>query len=184
VDGSSRPAEAPPPISLEFQTLYRTEFHYVFHTLRRLGVRERELEDLTHDVMLTVHRRLAEYDRARPLRPWLWGIAYRVASDHRKLSRHRHEVTGVSVEPPDPAKGAHERIEEHQARELVLQALDTIDLEKRAVLIMHDLDGHGMPEIADALQVPLNTGYSRLRLARRDFEAAIRRIDPSAGGLP
>jgi len=37
------------------------------------------------------------------------------------------------------------------------------------------MDGIPMPEVAEALGVPLNTAYSRLRLARRDFQAAARR---------
>ena len=179
----SRPVSTASLQSLEFQTLYRAEFHYVFHSLRRLGVVERDLEDVTHDVMVTVHRRLPDYDRSRPLRPWLWGIVYRIALDQKQLSRHRHELLGVSVEPHDRARNPHQRLEQEQARELVLQALATIEMDQRAVLIMHDLDGHGMPEIAEALQVPLNTAYSRLRLGRKRFESAIRAIDPSAGSL-
>jgi RNA polymerase sigma-70 factor (ECF subfamily) len=44
---------------------------------------------------------------------------------------------------------------------------------------MHDIDGHGMPEIAQALAVPLNTCYSRLRIARELFEKAVRRLLPA-----
>ena len=56
---------------------------------------------------------------------------------------------------------------------MVLKALDALDLDKRAVLVMHELDGVAIPDVAMALSIPLNTAYSRLRLARRDFEKAV-----------
>jgi RNA polymerase sigma-70 factor (ECF subfamily) len=140
-----------------------------------MGVGRADLEDLTHDVFLAVYRRWEDFDAARAVRPWLFGFAYRIASDHRRLSRHRHEVADASSESVDGATLPDERIAEEQTRRRVLAALATIDLDRRSVLVMHDLDGHGMPEIARELAIPLNTAYSRLRLARRDFESAIRR---------
>ena len=50
------------------------------------------------------------------------------------------------------------------------------------MFVMHELDGHAAPEIADAMGIPLNTAYSRLRLARQDFAAAIKRIHAPEGG--
>jgi len=57
-----------------------------------------------------------------------------------------------------------------------MRALEELDLDRRAVFVMHDIDGHVMPDIAAALGVPLNTAYSRLRLARADFAAAVERV--------
>jgi RNA polymerase sigma-70 factor (ECF subfamily) len=166
-----------------FRSLYREHFQYVFHSLRRLGARESDLEDLAHEVFLTLHRRLADYDRSRPMRPWLFGITYRIAKDNKRLSRHHHEVGGLPFEASDGARTPEGRLEEEQTRQLVIAALSHLEIERRAVLVMHDLDGEKMPDIAEALGIPLNTAYSRLRLARRDFEAAIRRIDPNVDGL-
>ena len=90
-----------------FRTLFQTHFSYVFHTLRRLGVAARDLPDVTHDVFVTAYRRFCEYDPSRPLRPWLFGIALRLAADHRRLARHRREVSGAPIEQArDPAPSA------------------------------------------------------------------------------
>jgi RNA polymerase sigma-70 factor, ECF subfamily len=175
------PAATPPsPKPPDFRVIFDAECGYVWQTLRRLGVQERDLEDVTHDVFVTVYRRLADYDAARPIRPWLFGIAYRVASDYRRLARHRREVVtaigGDGIEPADDRPGADDHYEAAQARRVVLEALETMDIDRRAVFVMHELDGHAMPEIARALSVPLNTAYSRLRLAREQFAVAVRRI--------
>ena len=59
---------------------------------------------------------------------------------------------------------------------MVLRALERIPLRRRAVLVMHDLEEVPMAQIAVTLSIPLFTAYSRLRKARTELEAAIRRV--------
>ncbi len=165
-------AQRPP----DLPTIYRSELAYVWKTLRRLGAPLPDLEDLAHDVFVVVHRHLGDYDPARPLRPWLFGIALRVVSDFRRLQRNLREVPAERVEPVDAAPTPHERMEGTEARALLMKALDALDLDRRAVFVMHELDEVPVPEIASALSIPLNTAYSRLRLARADVAAWIVRF--------
>jgi RNA polymerase sigma-70 factor (ECF subfamily) len=65
--------------------------------------------------------------------------------------------------------------------DLGYRALDELDLAQRAVFVMHDLDGVAIPEIASMLGIPLNTAYSRLRLARTAFDRAVRRLRAKRG---
>jgi RNA polymerase sigma-70 factor (ECF subfamily) len=159
-----------------FEAIFESELPYVWHALRRLGVPERDREDLVHDVFLIVHRRLAEYDRLRPLRPWLFGIAYRRAADYRRLSRHRREVFVETSEPADAGPSAEDSVAAGEARALLGEALDLIDYDRRAVVILHDLEDVPVPEIARALSIPLRTAYSRLRVGREELTAATKRL--------
>ena len=161
--------------TVDFPSLYKQEFGYAWTTLRRLGVRESDLADLAHDFFIVVFRHLGDYDRARPVKPWLFGIAFRVVSDYRRSARFARERLGDPPEVVDRT-AADEQIAERQAREAVVRALEELDLDRRAVLVMHDLDGHPVPEIAAALTIPLATAYSRLRLAREDLGAAVKRM--------
>ena len=167
-----------PKMSVEEPTvraIYDSEFGYVFQTLGRLGVRGHEREDLVQEVFLRAFRNFAAYDRSRPLRPWLFGIALRVASDFRRLRRHGTEVGGQetdAVDESDPERSLHEG----QQRQLVWRALDQLRLDQRAIIILSDIDGVPMREIAEVLEVPLATGYSRLRLARTSFAEAVRSL--------
>ncbi len=170
-----RPRESAGQAADTFRLLYEREFEYVLRTLRRLGIRQADVEDLVHDVFVVVHRRLGDYDASRPIRPWLFGIAYRVASDHR---RRAHVQREVGVDAPDaacPAPGPEALAQTAEARELVLAALGELELPFRAALVLHDLDGCTAPEIARVLEIPLNTVYSRVRLAREKFAAAVTR---------
>jgi RNA polymerase sigma-70 factor (ECF subfamily) len=161
---------------VDFQSLYKQEFGYAWRTLRRLGVRESDLADLAHDFFIVVFRHLRDYDTSRPVRPWLFGIAFRVVSDYRRSARVVRETLGDEPEVVDRAPPVDEQIAELQAREAVMRVLDALDLDRRAVLVMHDLEGHAVPEIAAALAIPVPTAYSRLRLAREDLAAAVKRL--------
>ena len=164
--------------------VFDQNFDYVWNTLRRLGVREADLEDLVQDVFLKIHVRSADFDAARPLRPWLFGFAYRVAADYRRLARHRVEAHYASGEVVAADPAADERMEADEDRALVRRALESVELDRRAVLILHDLDEVPVPDIAGALGIPLNTAYSRLRLARAEFASAAKRLRRAQGGAP
>ena len=170
---TAEPAE--PVKARTFQDIFASELRYVWHSLRRLGIPDRDLEDLTHDVFFSVYERFTAYDAARPVKPWLFGFAFRVASDYRRKSSNRREVLGGELEARDASPTALDRLEHAEALGLARVALDSIELEKRAVFILHEIDGCAVPEIASALGVPLNTAYSRLRAARDQFQAALRR---------
>jgi RNA polymerase sigma-70 factor (ECF subfamily) len=167
-------ASVPPP---RFEQIFEAELGYVWKTLERLGIPARDLEDVAHDVFVAVYRHLDRYDADRPIRPWLCGFAYRTASDYRRLARNRYERIGAEL-PGAFTASAQARLE---ARDLALRALQEVALERRVVLVMHDIDGHAMPDVASELGIPLNTAYSRLRIARAEFRDAARRLQGVGG---
>jgi RNA polymerase sigma-70 factor, ECF subfamily len=166
--------ETPAVPAVSFAAAYDAEFETVWLYLRRLGLPEADVEDAVHDVFVVAHRRYASYDSARPLRPWLLGIAFRVAAQWRR--RHRHEVplAEPALDLPDGGQRPDEAYDAEQARSQIHGALAQIDIHQRAVVVMHDLNGIPVPEIATALDVPLNTVYSRLRLGRAKVAAVLR----------
>lgn len=184
--GPSR-LSVPRPAAPTFTDIYAAEARWVWRALWRLGVPERDLEDVAHDVFVVVHRKLADYDPARPLRPWLFGICFRVALDRRrKASTTREQL----ARDDDAARGddtaadvddAIAVIARKQRGALVQQALQSLPLEQRAVLVLHELEGLAVADCVGVLDAPLNTLYSRLRLARAAFARAIARLAPSDG---
>jgi RNA polymerase sigma-70 factor, ECF subfamily len=162
--------------NVAFSALFRTEFSYVWSSLRRCGVSPRDTDDVAHEVFIKVYEKLPDYDTSRPIKPWLFGFAYRAASDYRKLARHRIEQLGHEGREAVEAPNGDSALEQREDAALVEEALEAIDLERRAVLVAYELDETPMKEIADALEIPLHTGYSRLRVAREEFAAAVRRI--------
>ena len=177
--GSASPAA---PEALSFQAIYHAHVGYLWNSLRRLGVAERDLEDVAHDALLAIHAKLGDYDASRPLRPWLFGFAYRVAADYRKRARRRLPVEdGDAQESVDSSPDAEAEAIAREQRAAVARTLASMPVERAAVLTMMDIDGCSAPEVASALGIPINTVYSRLRVARDEFATSVKRQPPLRG---
>ena len=153
--------------------MYRAELDWVVHKLRQLGVRPADLDDVAHEVFLVAYRRLDDFDRSRPARPWLFGIAYRVVAASRRSAKSRLEVLSDTVADATDGVDPRPRLEAHEQLAIVYAALDTLDGTRRAVLVMHDFDGFTIREVQGVIDEPANTLYSHLRRARRDFQRAV-----------
>jgi len=150
---------------------FEREFDWLIRTLRRLGVPRDDLEDLAHEVFLVLYQNWEAYDQTRPLRAYLFGIAFRIAANH---SRKRRREAGRAVAEEQAGGPTPDRlVESYQARALVLRALEQVPLPRRSVLVLHDIDQLPMSEIAATLSIFRFTGYSRLRKARREFATAV-----------
>src|SRR5580692_400743 len=68
-----------------FRTLFDAEFRYVWNTLRYLGVRPADVQDVGQDVFLTVHRMLSAGEVPRNTRSWLFALCHNAASNYRQL---------------------------------------------------------------------------------------------------
>jgi RNA polymerase sigma factor (sigma-70 family) len=143
---------------------YAAELAFVSRALRRQGVGPGDAEDLAQDVFLVVWRRRADFDAKRPLRPWLAGIAFRVAQDH--LKRRWREVPIGQPEAEDASAPLEDHVAVGRARALALEALATLPEKYRTPFVMHDLDDVPVQELAALLAIPQATAYTRLRRAR------------------
>lgn len=153
--------------ALDVAAVYREHFDYVVTNLRRLGVPTPALEDACHDVFLVVHRRARNGGVGRDaMRPWLYGVARRVAADVRRSgARHRRRVLALqSVLRHEP--GTDEVIGD---RRLVQTFLDALDADKRDVFILVELEEMTGLEVARVLGINANTAAARLRAARKIF---------------
>ncbi len=166
-----------PAAALDFDAIYAEHFDFVWRSLRRLGLTETAADGALQDVFVVVHRRLSDFEGRSSLKSWLFGIALKVAKDHRRSDARQR--TG-------PLEDKHaltdERTpEDEAARKQAVATLDTIlagfDPDRRAVFVMAEVEQMTAPEIADVTGDKLNTVYSKLRLARKDFERAVQRLN-------
>lgn len=163
-------------VERSFRNLYDTHIDFVWRNLRRLGVAESEIEDRAQEVFLIAYRRIGQFeDRGHGPRAWLFQIVLRIASGARRHRRRHPEVPDggatvdrEAIEPPQA-----DAIARREALSTLDLALGTIDMARRAVLVLHEIEEMTAPEIAHVLQIPLNTVYSRLRVARAELEQAL-----------
>ncbi len=158
----------------DFGDLYEQHFDFVWRNLRRLGVPVAHLDDACQDVFLVVHRRRDDFAGRSSVRTWLFGIALRVASDHRRKLRRSAALDSLEEEGVRGSyPGPFELASRPQALELLERFLDILSDALRPVFILAELEKMTAPEIAQALSLNVNTVYSRLRLARQSFEKTV-----------
>lgn len=156
----------------QIAALYAEHFKFVWRSLRRLGVRASSVDDAVQDVFLVAHRKLLEFEGRSSHRVWLFAIALRVAREHRRRDARLDldEAAVVAAHASDS-----DTLELRRRVRLLDSLLEALSSEQREVFVMAEVEGFSAPEIAEVLDVKLNTVYSRLRLARRQFERALER---------
>lgn len=161
---------------LDAARVHASEGGFLWATLQRLGVRARDLDDVYQEVFVVVHRRIEDYDPGAPIRPWLFGICVRVVAGWRRRAHFRREQVVDEVPERDAAGPSPEDSADRSRTQRVLQAiLDELDLERRAVFVMYEIDEMPCDQIAAMTGVPVGTVHSRLHAARRDFQRAAAR---------
>jgi len=150
------------------------ELPFLYGFVARMGVAASDRDDIIQEVFLVFHRRRDDFDNERALRPWLSGIAYRVTLEQRKPGR---ELSFASVDAPDEISRSPEQVlSQRESESIAHQALMKLPPKKRAVFILHELQGQDVADVAKALRVPRFTVYSRLRQGRLAFSAAAARL--------
>lgn len=174
----------PQPSASRFTAIFREHAPHVWRALRRLGVREADVEDVAQEVFVVVHRKLPEFEGRSTLKTWIYGICVRTASDYRRRAHVRRERPTERL--PDERHSAPQlkALEREQARALLDEALAALDEDKRAVFVLYEIEELDMPRVAEALGCPLQTAYSRLYAARKKVEAEVRRRVQQEGGAP
>ena len=159
-----------------FESIYNQYFDFVWSSVRRLGVSPAATDDVVQEVFIVIHSRLHTLEQPQALRSWIYGIVRRTVSGHHR-SRRVKEASGAALAaepnaqplPPTPL----DLVEQNDKVKLLFTLLEELDEPKREVFMMAELDELTVPEIAEILEIPLNTAYSRLRAARQAFEEAL-----------
>jgi RNA polymerase sigma-70 factor (ECF subfamily) len=163
---------------IDLQTLYETEFDFVWRSLRRLGVPESEISDALQEVFLIAHRKLGEFEERARFSTWLFQIAFGVASTRRRRAHRRYEVIDGSLldEQCAESRSPEDDFTMREALTLLDRALSGMNLEQRAVFVLFEIEELTSEEIAKTLRIPVGTVYSRLRLARAAFQRALHHL--------
>jgi RNA polymerase sigma-70 factor (ECF subfamily) len=153
--------------------VYRAHGDFVWATLQRMGVRDADLHDQLQEVFIVVHRRLGDFEGRSALTTWLFGICLRVVAGYRRKLARRKESTVESLpELQDDADSGDPEgtASRNEARHRLAQVLDAMDVDKRVVLVMFEVEDLSCEEIARTIGIPVGTVYSRLHAARAQFE--------------
>ncbi len=161
---------------LDFATLYDAWFEHVSRWLLALGAPTADTEDLAQEVFMVVRRRLCDFD-GRNVAGWLYRIASRQVWQHRRrrwVQRVFSSAQRVNInEVPDGRAGAVAALETQEKRQLLERIVAKMSEKRRVVFMLFEVEGYSGEEIADTLDVPINTVWTRLHHARKDFFALL-----------
>lgn len=164
------------------EALFVEHSAFVASFLRRMGALPGEVDDLVQEVFLIVHQKGGYLPGPAEPRSWVASIAVRVLSNRRRSRLRRRE----DAESPEllsaPAKtpSPESSVEVRQALGRVQEALDRMDAEHRAVFLLYEVENESCQIIAELLEIPVGTVYSRLHTARKQFLAAYEQSTSSA----
>ena len=163
-----------------FTTLMHRHEDRVFAVcLRIMGNRTSAL-DATQDTFLTLYRKANQYRATAAVGTWLYRIAVNTCYDLlRKERRRPSEAMPSYLDPADPR--AQDQYASIELRPSVEAALATLTADFRAVIILSDVEGMSLPEVAEALEVPLGTVKSRLFRARRQLAGFLGNLSDAPG---
>ncbi|MBS2017080.1 MAG: sigma-70 family RNA polymerase sigma factor [Deltaproteobacteria bacterium] len=161
--------------------IFKEQGAFVLRLLRRLGVPDADLDDVVQDVFVIVHRSLDRYEERSHLRAWLYRIAVREASRHR---RGRMPQATVPLEDlaTTTSTGPEDHVRQREARADLERLLSVLDEERRTVFVLYEVEELSMEEVVEVVGCPLATGYSRLRSARKLVLAAAKRLEAQRSG--
>ncbi len=157
------PAASSPLPSRDFARLYAEQFRFVWSLTARLGVPPAQREDVAQEVWLAVHRRLHTLRVDASPRGWVAAITRKIASRHHRTLHRAERKLAALAEVFDEGRGANG---ERDSFAIVDDALSRMDPAQAEVFLLAHVEELTGPEIAEAVGAPLNTVYSRLRLAR------------------
>jgi len=162
---------------MNLEQIYERHADFVWRTLRRLGVAEADARDAAHDVFLVVHAQLAKFEGRSSLSTWLFTICRSVARDFRRRERRGARLLPETEldDELDLRADVGRAVEHNQQLAELERILGTLSTDQRNVFILFEIEKLTGEELAEALQIPLGTVYSRLQLARKAFKEELER---------
>lgn len=174
---------APPLAEPRVAAIVREHYAFVWRVLRRFGLSPSDADDAAQQVFMVLSQRAGDVVPSKE-RAFLFRAATYVAAKAHRARKRRQETSADDCdETEDAAPGADELVDRRRARELLDRVLCEMPHDLKSVIVLFELEGLTMSEIADALEVPPGTVASRLRRARAELAARVTRAraDRSSG---
>lgn len=160
------------------------ELDSLYRTARRLAGSADIAEDLVQETARKALQHRTSLRDSRRIRSWLFKILVNATRDYLRRKRVREEVR---AEREEPESVAELRSVSHATVQDVRRALATVAPERRALVVLIDVEGFTIAEAAEMLKLPVGTAASRLARARKDLRrllAAYGSEPAHAGGQP
>jgi RNA polymerase sigma factor (sigma-70 family) len=162
----------------QFDQLVRPHLPALFRTAYRYTGRREDAEDLVQDLLTKLYPRTPELAQVEDLKPWLTRALYNAFIDNVRRTQRAPDLVDIDdVALADGHDPQSDLLTEEQRRALAA-AIDRLSPEHRAVVMLHLVEGHSLPELATLLGVQIGTLKSRLHRAKAQLQESLRTMEP------
>lgn len=158
-----------------FENLYRNYHPRLTRFLERVTHRPGLVEELLNDTMLVVWKHAERYHGGSKVSTWIFAIAYRKAL--KALSRREEACALELPEAESTEPGPEQCVGAQEVQALLLQALQSLSADHRAVLELTYFQDQSCAEIAEVLGCPVATVKTRMFYARRRLRTLLAELE-------
>jgi RNA polymerase sigma-70 factor, ECF subfamily len=171
--------------NIDSAALFRRYYAFVSSFVLRMGIAACDVDDVVQDVLMSAHRKGGYLSGPVSPKTGLARLALQSVSTFRRSRRRRREEISADMDTEGALRASPaEAAETAQALARVQSALDHLDLDRRAVFVLFELEEASCEEIARGLDIPIGTVYSRLHAARRTFLEHHARLEAASARTP
>lgn len=164
-----------PPQAVDVARLFQEHSPFLLRTVERLTGPGPHVEDIVQEAFLAAHVKRNQLAPDTRWRSWLYSVVLNLIQHHRRSYARRTRLEDAVQQhiPTQHQPGPEELVEQSTNASRVREAMLSIPLEQRAVFALFEFEGLSGGEIANLVGIPVNTVWSRLRLARASFKQAL-----------
>ena len=155
------------------EELFRTHSSTVYRLAYRLLGNTQDAEDVVQESFIAVFASLHSFRGEASLSSWLHRITVRTAGHYRRKAR-RKGTAPLSLVPEDLREGNSEdpgrTADARTALTHLREVLAKVGEGRRAVFLLHEVEGYSLPETAALLDISVTAAKKRVWRARRDLE--------------
>lgn len=177
-------SRAPKPSGPDVAKLFDAHSAFIHRTVERMTGPGAHVDDLVQETFLTAHLKAPSLPQDTQWRAWLFRVAMHAIQHHRRSHARRQRLQeSLTVEPGEKRLDPSQALERRTNSQMVRNAILEIPLTQRDVFVLFELEELPGQEIAQLLDIPENTVWSRLRIARAAFGEALQRLRQEDGSV-
>ncbi len=157
-----------------FEHIYNTYSDFVYNVAFRVVNNIDEAQEVTQEVFLTVYRKLKSFKFKSSLKTWVYRIAVNMAIDYARKRTKEQDHTVLYEENNELSRTIDpigEKLEREQQKKTISTLLEALSPDQRVCIVLRSIEGLSYQEIAESLNININTVRSRLKRAREKLIA-------------
>jgi RNA polymerase sigma-70 factor (ECF subfamily) len=153
---------------------YQEHAPFIARVIEKLTGSGPHVDDILQETFIIAYKKRDQFERRSALRTWLYGIAKNLCMHHKRgLARFLNFKDKLQAIPASDSPSPHKTLEVSRELALAESVITSMTFKQREVFVLYELEEMEGPEIADLLDIPIGTVWTRLHKARQVFQARL-----------